>query len=379
MPSANSTSPSRKRTITATKRPLTTSPSRSPKSSSTTSTRPESFGLLEEDDLKNLGISPPDQSQQHAGVLVLAPITPATTLGDAASIYLQYVDVNVALGRLAVGTARTRRYGLRHLSETLLKTPLGDLQRSEIIRWHDTVFMTPGAHGQTLRSVEFSARKALQALLGWCADRDAVMVGIAGRLAGEYVGTPGRALSREEFEALREELRRRDERQGLTSIRLLRVLADNGPRLCEVRLATVTNYRADKGIIEWAKGKNRRPRVIVLSDSSQEIIRAQIARYKRGLLFPSPRTGRALAHPCLNSHLKRVARAARLDNPDDISCHDLRHTFATIACEEGAATADIAEALSQDPRITENIYLHNAVRPAARRINALVNRVRRSA
>lgn len=162
MPSATGTSPSRKRTTTATKRLQTTSRSRSPSAT----TRTGSYALLEEGDLENLGISPPDQSQQHAGVLVLAPITPATTLKDAASIYLQYVDVNVALGRLAVGTARTRRYGLRHLSETLLNTRLGDLQRSEIIRWHDTVFMTPGTHGQALRSVEFSARKALQALLG---------------------------------------------------------------------------------------------------------------------------------------------------------------------------------------------------------------------
>lgn len=326
-------------------------------------------------------------ARAHVGVLTITPITPDTSLADAAAAYLDWMDVQVALGRKAPRTHRNLVYGLwvGGLAGTpeqrsargygplhsMSQRPLGALRRRELLEWISAIGITPGIRRRECRSRDRCALQALQALLRWCADRDAVQVGLAAKIDLGYLPTPGRALTAEERERLRDELARRDAWAGKSSVRLLRVLAETGARLGELRLATVEMFDEAAGVLRLPTSKARRPRVIVLSQAALEICRRLRGRRVTGWLFPSPaRPDQPLTHQPLILLLQRAARRAGIERVETLTPHSFRHTFATVALELGHRVDDIADALGHHPETTRRHYIHRVAMPAVRRVVA---------
>lgn len=305
-------------------------------------------------------------------MLTLTPITPATSLRVAADAYLDWLDCQVAIGRRSPRTLYNRRHALGWLGD-LGSLALGDLRRSHVFIWAESVQRIPGKRKEFCATRDHLAIRSLQALLGWCADRDAVVPGLASRANPGYRSPPARALSREELECFRAVLRARRQRSDIAA---LRVIADNGARPYEVRLARGANFDGARGALTWPKGKNGKPRLIVLSESSLSIIRPRALRVgAAGYLFPShERDGAPYTAQHLNRLCKEIARDADIRDPDGVSLKALRHTYATVAYEEGAALTDVSRALSHTSiKTTTEFYLHNAIDPGARRVNALIN------
>lgn len=329
----------------------------------------------------------PPRTSSHVGVLMVTPISPTTTVFDAARAYLDWLDVQVGLDRRAPRTKRNTTYGLwlgglagdpaeraqRGYGplHPLAERPVGSLRRGEILAWLTEISSTPGLRKESCKCRDRCALQGLQAVLRWCADRDAVQPGIAARIDIGYQPAPGRALTLEERERLRRELAQRDAWAGKSSIRLLRVLIETGARLGELRLAQVEMLDLESGVLRLPTSKARHPRAIVLSDAAREICRRARGRRVSGWLFPSPaRPGLPLTHQPLILLLQRIARRAGIERVETLTPHSLRHTFATVALERGHRVDDIAAQLGHDPATTRRHYIHRVAMPAVRRVVA---------
>lgn len=152
-------------------------------------------------------------------------------------------------------------------------------------------------------------------------------------------------------------------------LRLLQVLCNDGARMCELRSLAGAQVDLAKGAIILARGKNGRPRVIVLSRSSLQVLQVQIDLYGDGLLFPNPRTGR----PFLHTSASRIAATAEIKKPTEVTCHTPRRSFADSAHQAGGSIEEIALTLGNTPEVVLKHYLSRSVSPSARRINRLMN------
>lgn len=308
------------------------------------------------------------------GVFTLSSVSPDTILSGAACAFLAHLEAQAALGRTSPHTVAARRYGLRFLGE-LERIRLADLRRSDVISWAGNLALTAGVVRRVPASLEFSAVRSLQALLRWCADRDACAVGVASRIATGYRPQPGRALTQQELDLMRAALAAHDRPSRCLAtqvcVQLLRILAEDGARTAEVRLATAQNLDMQRGVLRWARGKNGLPRLVVLSDLSLALLKSRAAAARGGPLFANPLTGVVVTHHAVNKVVKRIAADAGLPEPQDFSPHDFRHTFATLAFDRGASLEDVAAALGHtSTAVTKTTYLHNAVSPGARRAHA---------
>lgn len=329
-------------------------------------------------------------------------ITPGTLLQHAATRYLEELAVKASpeVGTRAASTYQTRARALSWLSrplpdgQVLADTKLGDLRRSAIVQWVDDLGSLPRSKGKgegVVRSADRLGWVGLSALLTWCADRHddlALMPVLMRRVRWEYSALPGQALTWEQLDSIRDELAVRDRpARGChehsatqTAIRVLRVIADNGARGYEIRRSRVEQFCPVRGTITWQRGKNKKARVIVLSEESIAICKRQAATdaaATTGLLFPNSTTRRPYTHQALGRLLRRICEGIGLNG---VKLHDFRRTLATLAHEavddDGrplVSLEEIAANLGDTVDVVRDIYIATAVSPGARRVNAILN------
>lgn len=328
----------------------------------------------------------PIAGDRHLGVTHISPITPDTPLGEAAEAYLDHLLSLISCGLGSRENHHVREYGARFFGP-LARLSLSSLRRSQIVLWADSLNNAKSESGNILVSARFTATVTLKAILSWCADRcdDLVNLPLLTRgIGGRYEPDVGRTLTLSEVQSLQDRLEiwaqmgpvhgTRPNPTRVNALRLLLCLCADGARGYEVRKATVAQLRLDNGgAIVLPKGKNRKARVIAMSQRSLEICKVQAETYAVGLLFPSHVTGRSIAGLTLNRILREAAVAAGIDNPDEISLHALRRSFAQIAYELGCTLEEIANAIGNTAAIVERHYVNTAISPIARRVNGMVN------
>lgn len=311
-------------------------------------------------------------------VFTLSTITTETTLSGAATAFLAHLEAVAGLGRISPTTVRGRRYGLQFLKE-IGSVRLRELTRPQIIEWSENLATTVGVARRVPAGLEFAAIRALQSLLRWCADRGACSMGLASRIPTGYRAQPGQPLSSLGLDLMRAALAANDHPHRMRTtqiiVQLLRILAQDGARTVEVRLARAANFDQRNGVLRWPRGKNKLPRVVVLSDLSINLIRQRMERTPAGeSLFANPYSGEPVCHFAVGRTLTRIAMDAGIENASTFSPHDFRHTFATLALEAGVSVEDVAAGLGHTTTQTvKDTYLHNIVPPGARRANAAVN------
>lgn len=147
-----------------------------------------------------------------------------------------------------------------------------------------------------------------------------------------------------------------------TGLRLGEILALEWNDL-DVQSRTLTiNKQVQRinGILQTETPKTKNSvRIIALSTDCVTSLARLKMRQARGtqLMFPSPETGTYRDQNAVTRKFKRMLKRAGL--PQSIRFHDLRHTCATIALEEGVEIKALSSMLGHsDVAFTMNTYVH---------------------
>jgi integrase len=248
----------------------------------------------------------------------------------------------------------------RVLSQELLPTfgrlRLGEVRRSDVIRWRDGLAARPGVFNRALPVL-------------------AVMMSYAERLGYRPRGsnparriprfkrTPmERFLSDREYRRLAKVLDEAPASEKLAAA-AIRLLLYTGARRGEIRLLRWDQVRDDRLILQDSKTG---PKTIYLNAPARAVLRDLFACRTAALVFPAARSKRRPM--TLDPVWLRIRRRALLP---DVRLHDLRHSFASIAIRNGMSLNLIGRLLGHALPETTARYAHladDAILDAADRV-----------
>jgi site-specific recombinase XerD len=150
---------------------------------------------------------------------------------------------------------------------------------------------------------------------------------------------------------------------------LFMTLYATGLRVAEAVHLLVTDIDSQRMLVRVEQGKGRRDRYVPLPATLLECLRSYWRKYKpKTWLFPGtdperPLTTAAAQHVCV-----QIRKKVPFQKP--ISCHTLRHCFATHLLEAGVDLKTIQMYLGHRSLRTTSLYLHVATDPEGLRRNA---------
>ncbi len=165
-------------------------------------------------------------------------------------------------------------------------------------------------------------------------------------------------LSESEVDALLDAARRLPGRTGVLAHAALEILYASGMRVSELLALPRTALSGD-AVLLMIRGKGGKDRVVPLSDAAKDAAAALVAGAEpRGRwLFPGRDPRLAMTRQGFFKLLKRVALDAGLD-PDRVSPHVLRHSFASHMLARGADLRTLQVLLGHADIATTQIYTH---------------------
>lgn len=175
-----------------------------------------------------------------------------------------------------------------------------------------------------------------------------------------------RVLSEAEITLLLTAAHQDESKEGLRLAALLEILYASGLRVSELvnlKLTTLQKERGEKAgsfrpfmIIE---GKGKKERLVPLNQPALDAILCYLAvrQEHSPWLFPSPSEAGHITRQYFAKLLKKLALNAGID-PDKISPHAVRHSFASHLLQHGADLRVIQELLGHADIATTQIYTH---------------------
>lgn len=153
---------------------------------------------------------------------------------------------------------------------------------------------------------------------------------------------------------------------------MLYTLGTTGMRVSELTGLTYKQYRDRIGNQIVITGKGNKQRVVFLNPETVEAINLYIRTERKAnrwaadcdYLFASAQGGKVDANN-FDKTLKALARKAGIKNPDEVSAHTFRHSFACILSENGTSMDVIRDLLG-----------HSSLAVTSRYLNQNVNRMR---
>ncbi|MCT9932464.1 tyrosine-type recombinase/integrase [Planotetraspora sp. A-T 1434] len=151
---------------------------------------------------------------------------------------------------------------------------------------------------------------------------------------------------------------------------VIRLMLSIGPRVSEVCALEVSSLGYERGFrTVRIVGKGQKVRVRNLPPAPAAAVDRYLSRRAAaagvavgeltGPLFATA-SGRPLSRRYLFDLVQRIAREAGLEQPERVTPHSLRHTFATIANARGAQTSRLKDALGHASEGTTAVYIHAA-------------------
>lgn len=173
------------------------------------------------------------------------------------------------------------------------------------------------------------------------------------RLLGLYASSDGEGGSRKQSD------------EDMRNLALLEFLYACGARVSEASGLTVDGVDFELGQVK-VFGKGSKERIIPLHDMALEAMRTYYLSARQNLLngkqsewfFVSSR-GNQMGTDAIRRMFKASIRAAGL--PDDLTPHDMRHTFATDMLSGGANLRSVQEMLGHASLSTTQIYTHVSI------------------
>lgn len=140
---------------------------------------------------------------------------------------------------------------------------------------------------------------------------------------------------------------------------LLCLIYSAGLRMDEARRLKWKDIDRSRMQILVKQGKNRKDRYVVLSDYLLKGLEKYYRKYKPEIyLFNGQKQGEPMGRKSIQWIVNEAVRKAGLKK--DVTCHTLRHTFATHLLEDGVDILTIKEQLGHTRIQTTLIYTHIA-------------------
>lgn len=132
-----------------------------------------------------------------------------------------------------------------------------------------------------------------------------------------------------------------------------------GLRVSEIAHLKVRDLDLNLGLVKVI-GKGDKERIVPMTEALKELLKLyQGQNEKPGLyLFPSPRSPQKPIHPdYLETWVKKAAHWAKLDNPEELTVHVLRHSFGTQLAESGASVYEIRDLMGHSSIMVSENYV----------------------
>jgi site-specific recombinase XerD len=139
---------------------------------------------------------------------------------------------------------------------------------------------------------------------------------------------------------------------------ILTIMYSAGLRRMELLQLKPADIDSERMLVKVKQGKGRKDRYTILSPKALDLLRIhyKFNKPKVYLFEPNGRPGRQVSVGTINNIVKQsVARAKITKN---VSCHTLRHSFATHLLEKGVNLKLIQEFLGHTSIRTTSRYLH---------------------
>lgn len=139
---------------------------------------------------------------------------------------------------------------------------------------------------------------------------------------------------------------------------LITVMYSAGLRRAEVLNLKIGDIDSGRMMIRVNQGKGKKDRNTILSPKALDLLRKYYKRYKPKLhLFEATYSGKpTLCDRTVEAIVKQSATRAKISK--HVSCHTLRHSFATHLLEKGTNIRVIQEFLGHSSIKTTSMYLH---------------------
>jgi site-specific recombinase XerD len=141
---------------------------------------------------------------------------------------------------------------------------------------------------------------------------------------------------------------------------MIQLMYSAGLRVSELINLKHEDLEIEKGYGWVRKGKGNKDRLFIIAESLKENIRKFIGNKKLDefdYLFTSYK-GRKYNVSSIRQIIKKTAKEIKLNK--NISCHTLRHSFATHLIEEGNSITEVQSLLGHKSPETTFVYIHTA-------------------
>jgi len=173
----------------------------------------------------------------------------------------------------------------------------------------------------------------------------------------KYSKTPERipvVLSKEEIKSLFNAVKNQKHKL------IIQLMYSAGLRVSELINLKANDLDINKGYGFVRKGKGSKDRIFIIADSIKEELRRFIGTKKLNefdYLFTSKK-GRKYNVSSPRNVIKKACKIAKIEK--NISCHTLRHSFATHLIEDGYSISEVQSLLGHKSPETTFVYVHIA-------------------
>ncbi len=222
---------------------------------------------------------------------------------------------------------------------------IGDITRHDVQRWFASLHATPVAADRSAPVLSVILRQA--EVYGYRPEGSNPCTGIRRYRRRNRE----RFLNDDEIRRMSRVLDEKRARQPLL-VALVRLLLLTGCRKSEVLTLTWSHYREGKLYLPDSKTG---PRTVWLSSPARALINGLPRRDR--WMFPSSRGKSHLSENTLHRFWCDVRKEAGIE---DVRCHDLRHTYASVALAHGETVLTIGRLLGHNDPATTLKYTHLA-------------------
>ncbi len=149
-------------------------------------------------------------------------------------------------------------------------------------------------------------------------------------------------------------------------------LFNTGLRISECQNLKMDDVDLENRIIHVVQGKGRKDRSVPVNDRLHALLVDYRDNwrdaYRSDYFFATTRTGKT-SYPHVNSTIHNAAKKAGLKKP--VSCHILRHSFASALVSKNVNLVQIQKLLGHESLAVTSIYTHTNIQDLSRAVNAL--------